>query len=480
MSVLLDRARRDSLPSRERLLAAVAALFAFDGAVFGSWAARIPDVTTQVGTSHTGLGVALLCVSIGALASMQLAGALCTRLGAGRVAVVSAVLICVAVTLPGFARSLPELAVALLAFGAATGAVNVAANSAGVRIEAAGDRPVLPGLHAAFSFGGLAGAAAGGVASGLGSVAPHLLAVAGIGLVLIGVIAPVLLAGDTDRRTAVAAAHGTDSGRSAVSAEPATTHHEATGTSARQPATTAPQRLLVVLGLIAGCTAYGEGAITDWGALHLRETLAASPAVAAAGYAAFSLTMACGRLSGGRLVRSFGATHVLVHGSALAAVGMLAAALAPVTWVALVGFALVGLGLANVFPLAIARAGALGGSKGVALASTVGYTGLLGGPPLIGLLVGGVGLPAALATVSLLAAVAAALSLYATPQRALLHARLAGALDAGRDRAVAGLTPAAVRYGPSVRRWAGDLALLGTTSPAPDRTLSPLTAVYLR
>jgi MFS family permease len=460
MSVLLDRARRGSLPSRQRQLAAVAALFAFDGAVFGSWAARIPDVTTQVGTSHTGLGLALLCVSIGALASMQLAGALCARVGAGRVAVVSAVLICVAVVLPGLAHSLPELAAALLAFGAATGAVNVAANSAGVRIEAAGDRPVLPGLHAAFSFGGLAGAAVGGVASGLGSVAPHLLAVAGVGLVLIGVIAPVLLASDADRSVAGAA-------------DPTTTHHGITGTSA-------PQRLLFVLGLIAGCTAYGEGAITDWGALHLRETLAASPAVAAAGYAAFSLAMACGRLSGGRLVRSFGATHVLVFGSALAAAGMLAAALAPVTWVALVGFALVGLGLANVFPLAVARAGALGGAKSVALASTVGYTGLLGGPPLIGLLVGGVGLPAALATVSLLAAVAAALSLYATPQRALLHARVTGALNVGRERAVAGLAPAAVRYGPSVRRWAGDLALLGATSPAPDRILSPLTAVYLR
>ena len=80
MSVLLDRPRRahrGSVPSRTRLLTAVAALFAFDGAVFGSWAARIPDVTTQVGASHTALGLALLCVSIGALASMQLAGALC-------------------------------------------------------------------------------------------------------------------------------------------------------------------------------------------------------------------------------------------------------------------------------------------------------------------------------------------------------------------------------------------------------------------
>ena len=102
-----------------------------------------------------------------------------------------------------------------------------------------------------------------------------------------------------------------------------------------------PRTLLLVLGLIAGCTACSEGAVTDWGALHLRESLQASPAVAAAGY-----------------------------GTLLAAVRMLTAALAPEAAVALLGFALVGLGLADVFPLAIARAGAVGGPSGVALAST--------------------------------------------------------------------------------------------------------------
>jgi hypothetical protein len=155
MSVHLDRPRalrRESAPSARRLRAAVTALFAFDGAVFGSWAARIPDVTAQVGTSHTGLGIALLCVSVGALASMQLAGALATRFGAGAVAAVSAVLVSAAVTLPGLATALPELAGALLVFGAATGAVNVAANSVGVGIETAGTRSVMPGLHAAFSL----------------------------------------------------------------------------------------------------------------------------------------------------------------------------------------------------------------------------------------------------------------------------------------------------------------------------------------
>jgi MFS family permease len=460
MSVHLDRPRalrRRSAPSARRLRAAVTALFAFDGAVFGSWAARIPDVTAQVGISHAGLGVALLCVSVGALASMQLAGALATRFGAGSVAAVAAVLVCAAVTLPGLATTLPELAGALLVFGAATGAVNVAANSVGVGIETAGTRSVMPGLHAAFSLGGLVGAAVGGLASGWGPVAPHLLVVAGVGLLLVAVIAPVLVAGDV--------------------AAPSPTVAE----SAAERAPTTSRRLLAVLGLIAGCTAYGEGAITDWGALHLRETLQASPTVAAAGYAGFSLAMACGRLLGSRLVRAFGATHVLVYGSALAAVGMLAAAFAPDATVALAGFALVGLGLANVFPLAIGRAGTLGGSSGVALASTVGYTGLLGGPPVIGLLVGAWGLPVAMATVSVLAALAAGLSLYATPQRALLHARVAEAVAAGRGRAVAGLTPAADRYGPAVRAWVRDLALLGPAAgPGPDRYLTPQTAVYLR
>ena len=459
MSVLLDHlrpVRRGSPPSHRHQLAAVAALFAFDGVLFGSWAARIPDVTTQVGASHTALGLALLCVSVGALASMQLAGALCGRVGAGGVAAVSLALACVAVTLPGLATTLPQLCGALLVFGAATGAVNVAANSLGVAVEAAGDRPVMPGLHAAFSFGGLLGAGLGGLASGLGPVAPHLLVVAGVGLMLTAAIAPVLVAGDADRRVPTTPR---DDGRTQA----------------------APRRLLVVLGLIAGCTAYGEGAITDWGALHLRETLQASPAVAAAGYAGFSLAMAGGRLFGGRLVRALGTTHVLVLGALLAAVGMLAAAFAPTAAVALVGFALVGLGLANVFPLAIGRAGTLGGARGVTLASTVGYAGLLGGPPVIGLLVGAVGLSGALATVSLLAATAAGLSLYATPQRALLHARMTHALDAGRERAVAGLTPAARRYGPSVHRWADDLALLDPTGgPGPDRSLSPYQAVFLR
>lgn len=376
-------AGRAPQPSLGRLRAAVAALFALDGFVFGTWAARVPDVSAQVGADHTALGAALLCLSLGALACMQLTGALAARLGPGLVAAVAAVAVCAAAVLPGLATSVPQLCAALLAFGAATGMVNVAANSVGVQVEARAERPLLSGLHAAFSFGGLGGALLGGVAATVLDVPAHLVAVAGAGLLLTAVLVPTLVGAD------------------AAVVQPVPVAAEVPRRS--------PTAALVVLGCIAGATAYGEGALTDWGALHLREDLGATSGLAAAGYAGFALTMACGRLAGGALVARLGERRLLVGGTLLAAAGALLAVTTSSVPVALAGFGVVGLGLANVFPLAVARAGALGGSRGIATSTTVGYTGLLGGPPAIGFLATHAGLPVALGTVALLAVVAAVL-----------------------------------------------------------------------
>jgi hypothetical protein len=348
----------------------------------------VPDVSAATGAGHTALGVALLCLSLGALACMQLTGALCARFGTGLTAAVAGIAASACAVLPGFASGVPSLCAGLLVFGAATGAVNVAANSVGVQVEARAGRPLLSGLHAAFSAGGLLGALLGGLASALVGVLPHLLAVAVLGLAVMAWAGPVLAGADTGTRGAAEAAPGAGA-----------------DTGPR------PTAVLVVLGAVAGATAYGEGALSDWGALHLREQLHAAPALAAAGYAAFSSAMAVGRLAGGRLVSALGERRLLVGGALVAAAGALTAVLTPSLPVALGGFVLVGLGLANVFPLAIARAGALGGPSGVALATTVGYTGLLGGPPVIGFLAEHAGLPTALGTVALMAVLAAVLVL---------------------------------------------------------------------
>jgi len=116
--LLRSTADRAPLPTPGRLRAAVTALFVLDGAVFGSWAARVPDVAERVGAGHSTLGVALLCLSLGALVCMRVTGALCARLGAGLVAALAAIALCGTAVLPGLATSVPALCAALLAFGA--------------------------------------------------------------------------------------------------------------------------------------------------------------------------------------------------------------------------------------------------------------------------------------------------------------------------------------------------------------------------
>jgi MFS family permease len=170
------------------------------------------------------------------------------------------------------------------------------------------------------------------------------------------------------------------------------------------------------------CAAYCEGAIGDWGALHLKQDLGAGAGLAAAGYAVFALAEASGRLSGTRLLERFGRTRVLVAGGLTASAGMLLAALAPDIWLALAGFAATGLGLANLFPVAVARAGLLAGSRGVAVTSTLGYGGFLLGPPVIGFLASDVGLRAGLTTLSFLA-LAAAVIAYVDSGRARSYRR---------------------------------------------------------
>lgn len=373
----------------------VLVLFAFDGFVFGTWASRVPDLSAQVQASPAGLGAALLCISLGALAAMQLAGRWCTRYGGGAVATASAGLLSIALVLPGFASTVTHLAAALVLFGAATGAVNVSANSLGVRLEGLHGRSLLPMLHAGVSFGALSGAVLGGVISTAAGVLPHLLAVAALGVLV-----------------TVGGAKGLARIDPFVPAEVRRPGEPRTRQSARPaPAERVRNRgIVVMLGAVAGCTAFAEGTLTDWAALHLKTDLGAGSVAAAAGFAGFSLAMGVGRLLGGRAIRRFGETRLLVGGALVAATAMVPAAFSSSVPVVLTSFLLVGAGLANVFPVAIASAGAVAGPGGVALASTVGYAGLLGGPPLIGFVADHFGLPIALTLVAALALGVAALA----------------------------------------------------------------------
>ncbi|MEV5101431.1 MFS transporter [Streptomyces massasporeus] len=372
--------------SLTRLRIALTVFFALDGFVFAGWVVRIPAIKAQTGASASALGLALLGVSAGAVITMTLTGRLCRRYGNHQVTVVCAVLLSLSVALPPLTHSALALGLVLLLFGAAYGGINVAFNSAAVELVAALRRPVMPSFHAAFSLGGMVGAGLGALVAGALSPTRHLLLLTLVGLLVTAAAGPTLL------------------------------RHEPPAPPEQDvPAAGAPRRLdgrtralVIVFGLIAGCTAYGEGALADWGALHLEQDLEASAGAAAVGYSCFALAMTVGRLTGTTLLERLGRTRTVVAGGTTAAAGMLLGALAPSLWAALLGYAITGIGLANLFPVAVERAGALAGPGGVATASTLGYGGMLLGPPAIGFMADWFSLPAALTSVAVLAAVAAA------------------------------------------------------------------------
>ncbi|WP_329542758.1 MFS transporter [Streptomyces sp. NBC_01220] len=361
--------------------------FALDGFLFAGWVVRIPAIKQQTGASASTLGLALLGVSAGAVITMMLTGRLCRRYGSHPVAVVCGVLLPLSIALPAQTHSALSLGLVLLVFGAAYGGMNVAMNSAAVDLVAALRRPVMPSFHAAFSLGGMIGAGLGGLIAGGLSPSAHLLCLTGIGLLVTAYWGPVLLRYPS-LKPAPTAADGQEAS------------HRLSGRA---------RRVVLLFGVIALCTAYGEGALADWGALHLEQDLHAHPGVAAAGYSLFALAMTAGRLTGTALLERLGQTRTLVAGGVTAAAGMLVGSLAPTAWLALLGFAITGLGLANIFPVAVGRAGELAGPGGVAAASTLGYGGMLLGPPSIGFLADWFSLPVALTTVALLALAAAAL-----------------------------------------------------------------------
>jgi MFS family permease len=354
-------------------------MFFSNGFLLANWLARIPAVTRQLELSNAQVGSALLGMAIGALLAFPATGHLISRFGSARVTVGFGLLYALALPLLAFAPNLLLLFVALGLFGVGNGGMDVAMNAQGVEVERSLRKPILNSLHGFFSLGGLAGAAIGGGFAYLGlAVAVHFLAVAGLALPVILLLRPRLI-GDAPQ-----------------------------GRVTPTPVFALPPRALWGLGIVGFCAAVGEGAVGDWSALYLRESLGTNAGTAALGYAAFSLLMLIGRFQGDRLVLKFGSAAMVRAGGALAASGLAIGLAFNTPFAAVFGFAAVGLGLSVVVPLVYGAAGSHPGiprGTAVAAVATIGYGGFLLGPPLLGWLAEASSLRLALGVIILLSAI---------------------------------------------------------------------------
>ncbi len=346
---------------------AVGTYFGLVGVAVGVWVARIPEIQARLKLDDGRLGLVLLMTAIGALVAMPLTGILARRFGTQMLAWGSAALVCVLLPLIPWAPTVPALMAVFAAYGAVTGIYGVVVNAMAVELETAQARPILSTFHGLFSLGGLVGAmiAAGCLAWPLGPITSLGLASAGIGVTYL-VAGPWLPA---------AVIRGRDQPR-----------EEGEGARARW---SWPPRRLILLGGFAFCGLVGEGSMGDWSAVYLRRTLGASATVASLGYAAYSLGMTTGRFAGDTLSSRVGDVLLLRLGACLAAVGLGGAVATGHPLAAILGFTLVGGGLANAVPIlyrAAARTPGIEPVAGIATTSTVGYFGFLAGPPVIGLI----------------------------------------------------------------------------------------------
>lgn len=337
-------------------------MFVLNGALFGIWASRIPAVTQIHSLDPASLGLLLLCMGAGAVTAFPIAGRTSDRYGSAVVCRGIAVVYALALIAIAMSPTVAVLAAMLFIFGATHGAMDVAMNAWAAEVERAATRPMMASFHAMFSVG-----------TGLGAASGYLAVSNGIGLLMHFTVMSVVLA-------AVCLALAAIDWRS-----------ETEPTQAAAPLFALPRGVLLVVGFVAFCSSVGEGAMADWSAVFLVTVATVTEAQAALGYTAFSCAMVVMRFLGDRTVTRLGPLLAARVSGVAAAVGSSLAVLGGSLTASLAGFTLMGIGYAVIMPLCFSRAANDSTIKpGAALASvaTLGYGGMLIGPPLIGFVAG--------------------------------------------------------------------------------------------
>ncbi|MDQ4503939.1 MFS transporter [Sinomonas sp. ASV322] len=381
-------------------------IFATNGFIFASWAARIPAVTETLGLSTGQMGLLLLVGAIGSLCSMPLVGHIAGRIGIVRTVRLGGLLAVVAGgTLAGglLVHSVLVVAAGLAVFGVGIALWDVGQNIEGADVEHRLGRTIMPQLHAGFSGGAVLGALVGAALSALGVPLPlHLAAIMVAVLVIVALVPRHFLPLAAHETPALSAAdNSADDGGS-----PARADKEPGGALA---AWTHPRTLLIGV-VVLGAT-LTEGAGNDWISKGVVDGLGTSEAAGAALFAVFVGAMTIARWFGGAIIDRLGRVTALRLSMVSALVGLAVYALAGTYWISFVGALLWGLGAALTFPMGMSAASddPRHAAARVSVVSTIGYIAFLAGPPFLGFLGDHVGLRPAL--LAILAPIAVALVL---------------------------------------------------------------------
>lgn len=367
----------------EREAHATRAFFFIGGFGSASWAPLVPLLRARLAIGDDVLGLLLLCIGIGSLATMPLSGALAARLGCRRVLMVTGMLFACALLAVTLVDSLWIAVPIILAFGALMGCIDVVINIAAVIVEKGIGRRIMSGMHAFWSLGGFVGAGLYGVWVGvLGLTAFQSTAIAA-GIVL------ALTVGFG--RNLIPYGGG---GGSLVAL---------------------PRGIVVFVGITAFIAFLSEGAVMDWSGVYLTAVRGMDLALAGVGFSVFSAAMLTMRFLGDRVVQRIGQRPVAVGGALLTFLGILLVMFAPVDALLYAGFFAIGIGSANIVPVffsLMGRQNVMPIGTAVSAVSTMGYLGILAGPAAIGFVSSATNLQTAFGMLAALSIAQAAVGFY--------------------------------------------------------------------
>ncbi len=340
----------------------IAAFFTVNGFIMGAWAPQIPLLLTRHSITESVLGLLILCLGLGAVGAMLFTGRLIAAHGSARVATgfgLAATPMLAAVVL---APNMWVLAPAMALMGAVIGCMDVSMNANAVVVERRLGRAIMSSSHGFWSLGGFVGGAGGAWLIAHIGAERQALIVAGASLLLLLVALPFVLK-DAPQTSA-------DAG-------------------APKPKTQLIARDLGlwILGAMALFSMVPEGAVLDWAAIYLSKELGAGVFTSGLGFAFFAGTMALLRFAGDSVRNRYGAVKTLRISALLGALGLAIGGLSPIAPLAILGFAISGLGVANMVPILFSAAGnrpGLPAGVGISTVTMVGYTGILVAPASIG------------------------------------------------------------------------------------------------
>ncbi len=368
--------------SMEKSRFSVSTFFFVNGVLYATWTARLPELQAFFSMSNAELGTLLFVHALGAVVAMPFIGWLALRFSSKTTTRVSGVVFCLFISLIALSRNLVLVNALFFIIGLAAGSLDVSMNGQAVYVERKKGKPIMSSFHALFSIGMAFGAGLGALFTKFDiSLTTNFMIMAALGIIALIVTSPDLVDADPEEKDV---------------------------DSKKGGGFVLPTKAILPLAIIAFCCMLGEGSMADWSAIYMTKVVGQSETFGAIAFGAFAVAMTIGRIFGDYVTFKLGKENLLIWNGIFALAGLILALMFTNEWATLIGFFLIGIGLSTVVPIVYGAAGNAVGvepSVGIAMATTIGYSGFFIGPPVIGYLADEFGLRVGLGFTLLLFAI---------------------------------------------------------------------------